>query len=75
MNVAGIKRSKDWPFDMPEFLSTAIDELVEAMATDDFNLDCYQDEVEGCARGVSEEHDREIYEYYLLGGWRKDVSR
>jgi len=73
MNVQGIKRAADWPFSMPEFLSHDIDALVDAMARDDKNLDCYMDEVEGSARGVEEKHDREIYEYYLLGGWHADV--
>lgn len=73
MNVKGIRRSKDWPFPMPAFTAQAIDELVDAMERDDRNLDCYQDEVEGCARGVSAEHDREIYLYYLEGGYLADV--
>ena len=74
MDVTGIKRSCDWPFVMPAFTAEAIDDLVAAMARDDVNLDCYQDEVEGAARGVAEEHDRELYDYYLRGGYRADLA-
>lgn len=73
MNVRGIRRSGDWPFPMPEFTANAIDELVDAWERDDRDIDCYMDEVEGCARGVSPERDRQIYEYYLMGGYRSDV--
>lgn len=73
MNVTGIKRASDWPFPMPGYLADDIDKLVDAMARDDEFLDCYQDNVEGAARSVSEEHDKQIYDYYLKGGWHADV--
>ena len=73
MNVKGVKRAKDWDIeDMPEALAQVIDDLVDAMACDDFNLDCYMDELEGTARMVDEVDDRRRYDYYLRGGWKHD---
>ena len=73
MNVKGIKRAEDWDFPMPEFLEDAINNLVDAWARDDENIDCYLDEVHGCARGVDEYHDAILRDYYTRGGWRDDV--
>lgn len=44
------------------------------MERDDRDLDCYLDEVHGCARMLDEEKDRQVYEYYCSGGWIKNVA-
>ena len=74
MNIDGIKKPEDLPFDVPNSLAKDINALIDAMHRDDPDLDCYQDEVHGSARSVEEEYDMWIREYYLNGGWRKDVK-
>lgn len=74
MNVKGIKHAGDWPFPIPGFFADEIEDLIRAMETDSKFLDCYQDNVEGGARCLSEEQDRQISDYYLRGGWHADVA-
>lgn len=72
MNTSAILRPEQLPFKVPPELKLAIDELITAYDRDDWlNLDCYLDEVQGAARGVSEENDAWVRWYYTLGGWRE----
>lgn len=76
MNTKGILRPNELPFKVPPDLEFAINELLAAWERDEErDLDCYLDEVQGSARSVSEDNDRWICNYYLLGGWRKDVIK
>ena len=73
MNIEGILRPHELPFDCPEILSNDINELLAAMERDDINLDCYMNEVQCSARCLSDENDNWIRQYYLSNGWEKDL--
>ena len=74
MNIEGIKRPEDLPFEVPDALKTAINDLLKAMEEDDvLMLDGYQDEVYGTARMVNEADERWVDWYYLGGGYRADL--
>lgn len=74
MGTKGIKRSKDLHFEVPAGLAEDIDNLVDAIERGDPMLDCYMAQLEGSARMVEEDHDRWLYEYYLLRGWQNDAE-
>lgn len=72
MDVSGILRPEQLGFEVPEELADAIDALIDALARDErLSLDCYLDEVQAAARGVSEEDDAWVRWYYCDYGWRK----
>lgn len=73
MDTTKILRPEQLPFEVPLDLKIAIEELLDALETDDeINLDCYLDEVQAAARDVSEDNDDWIRKYYVEFGWKKD---
>lgn len=73
MNTKGILRPDELPFECPELLASDINALLAAMERDDINLDCYMYEVQSSARCLDDEKDNWIRQYYLNGGYRKDL--
>lgn len=72
MDTSSILKPEQLPFRVPPELAFAINELIAAFERDEtLNLDCYLDEVQAAARGVSEENDAWIRKYYVQYGWRK----
>lgn len=75
MDVSGILRPGQLGFEVPEELADAIDALIDALARDEhLSLDCYLDEVQAAARGVSEEDDAWVRWYYCDYGWRSAAA-
>ena len=75
MDISGILRPEQLPFDVPPDLELAINELLAAWERDEsLNLDCYLDEVQAAARSVSEENDAWVRQYYVQYGWRRDKA-
>lgn len=75
MDVSRILRPEQLPFSVPEYLAADINALIAALERDDdLNLDCYLNEVQGSARGVSEENDAWIRQYYVQFGWMNDTN-
>ena len=72
MNIKGILRPNELPFECPLDLEIAINELLAAWERDEkLNIDCYIDEVQSSSRSVSEENDKWVCDYYLYGGcWK-----
>lgn len=73
MDVSGILKPEELPFSVPQFLADDINDLIEAWETDSDLVPFLLDEVEGSARGVSEENDRWIRSYYVHYGWKKQL--
>lgn len=66
MDTSKILRPEELPFHCQEHLVIAINELIDALGRDDkLSLDACLDEVEGSARGVSEENDAWIRSYFI----------
>lgn len=75
MNIKGILRPEELPFECPDMLASDINALLDAMERDDFlNLDCYMNEVQSSAREIDEENDAWICNYYLYGGYKEDLK-
>ena len=75
MDISGILRPEQLPFDVPPDLELAINELLAAWERDEsLNLDCYLDEVQAVARSVNEENDAWVRQYYVQYGWRRDKA-
>ena len=75
MDISGILRPEQLPFDVPPDLELAINELLAAWERDESpNLDCYLDEVQAAARSVTEENDAWVRQYYVQYGWRRDKA-
>ena len=64
---------EELPFQVSPFLSEAINDYREALATGADELDVADalDRIESCARDQSEEEDAWVYDYYVRGSWRK----
>lgn len=73
METLGIKRPEDLPFPVPEDLANAITGLLAAMERDDLFIGDYMDDVQGASRLLPDDEDMWVYDYYLRGGWHKDV--
>ena len=76
MDITGIKRPEDLDFEVPPILKNSINELLAALEREDWlMLDCYQEDVIGCARWCpNEEDDYWVYQYYGLLGCLQDVE-
>lgn len=47
-----------------------VDNLVDAFAREDRDLDCYMDEVHAAGRSIDETDEEWLHRYYLQGYWR-----
>ena len=75
MDITGILKPEELPFDVPEDLELAINDLLDAWERDEMaDIDCCLDEVHGAARGLSTENDAWVREYYIRGGWRAEAG-
>lgn len=71
MDTSEMLRPEELPFPIPQVLADDIHELIDAIERDDLCVDCYENEVESCARKLDEVHDMWIRRYYARGGWRR----
>ena len=55
-------------------LRSSITELLEALEREDFNIDCYLDEVASDARCLPAAEDYFVARYYSDYGWRKGLK-
>lgn len=76
MDVTHIKGVDDWDFEIPEITAEAINDFIAALARDEHHfMDIYLDGIAGCSREMSDPDEEQIIRnYYLHGGWRKDVE-
>lgn len=68
-----IKRAKDLPFDMPEFVAYDIDRLVDEIESHGPLVDAAECEVKRSVRDLDPEAEQWCLDYYLRGGWKKDA--
>lgn len=65
-------RKLNTPFNVPEDIDKAIDDLLRALNTDDFSADCYMSELNsllnGCDMDMDEEDVSVLRQYYCRGG-------
>lgn len=74
MDTSGILRPEELPFPIPQILAGDIHALIDAIERDDLCVDCYENEVESCARRLDEEHDVWTRRYHARGGWRNGLG-
>ena len=71
MDTSAILRPEELPFPVPKMLADDINALIAAIERDDLNVDCYENEVESCARKLNEEQGMWVRRYYCRGGWQR----
>lgn len=73
-DISRVKRPKDWPFSLSEESEWAINELLEGLDHgSDLYYDLWLEDCHAAFRSQTEEEERQLYAYYVAGGWGYDA--
>lgn len=73
MDVSHIRKPSDWPFALPSFTAASIEDWLRGVRDGYYDLGSLLDVVDSSTRDIVDPgQERQIRDYYLRGGWRRD---